>query len=393
MQLVLFLAGVFVITLILGRLLEKIRIPWIFAALLIGLGLAAYNPFGDVTSSPEFLFLANLGMYFLLFIIGFELDIKELKDSSVFILKATVIIILSEALMGSFLVHYFFGLPWVTAFLLSLSFATVGEAVLLPIFDDLKITKTRFGQTALAIGALDDVFEVATIIAISVLLGYSTGHGSMNVWLNIIVLVSLFALTFLVIHLRKFINHFKYHDISMYFLISIILLFTFIGIGSYVESAALGALLAGISLRYIAPKRTMKYLESDIKTLAYGFLAPIFFLWVGVDVNIPYLLKYPLLILMFMCAINITKILSSIAIGRKEMGTKKSFLLGIALSVKFSTSIVILKLLLEKGVIQSDVYSVLIGTQILFKFVLPFLLSYLITRWDISFTKNISRVG
>ena len=82
MQLVLFLAGVFVITLILGILLEKIRIPWIFAALLIGLGLAAHNPFKEVTSSPEFLFLANLGMYFLLFIIGFELNIKELKKSS-----------------------------------------------------------------------------------------------------------------------------------------------------------------------------------------------------------------------------------------------------------------------------------------------------------------------
>ena len=68
-----FLAGVFLLTFLLGRLLEKIRIPWIFSALLIGLGLAAYNPFTEVTDSSSFIFLAELGMFFLLFIIGFVL--------------------------------------------------------------------------------------------------------------------------------------------------------------------------------------------------------------------------------------------------------------------------------------------------------------------------------
>ena len=81
----LFLGLVFLLTFLIGRLLEKIRVPWIFAALLVGSFLAVYNPFQTITSSPTFEFLAQLGMYFLLFMIGFEINLKELKKSKNFI--------------------------------------------------------------------------------------------------------------------------------------------------------------------------------------------------------------------------------------------------------------------------------------------------------------------
>ena len=86
-NLMLFLAGVFLVTFLVGRLLEKFRIPWIFSALLIGLGLAAYNPFKEITSSEPFIFLAQLGMYFLLFIIGFEINFAEIRKKKVLLLK------------------------------------------------------------------------------------------------------------------------------------------------------------------------------------------------------------------------------------------------------------------------------------------------------------------
>jgi Kef-type K+ transport system membrane component KefB len=84
---------------------------------------------------------------------------------------------------------------------------------------------------------------------------------------------------------------------------------------------------------------------------------------------------------------NATKIVSSYFMGRNVLGTKKSIVLGISLSVKFSTSIVIIKLLFENGLIESGLYSVLVGTTIAFKFVIPVLLSYLITKWKIGFSK------
>ena len=387
MELILFLAGVFLATFIIGRFLERIRIPWIFSALLIGLVLSAYNLFREITSSPSFVFLAELGMFFLLFIIGFELNIKKILKSSSFILRTTFVIIFAETLFGTFLVHYVFNVSWLISALVASSFATVGEAVLLPILDEFRLVKTKLGQTILGISVLDDIIEVLTIIIFSIIIGRSVGHTHFNIGMDLIILFALFGLAFIIIKLRKYITYFKYKDIPSFFLFIIFFIFLFVGIGRFVESAALGALLAGISLRNIIPNKILKIIDSEIKTMAYGFFAPIFFLWVGIDTDVAYILKFPLLVLLVMAMTKTTKIGSSYIMGKKVLGTRKSILLGISLSVKFSTSIVIIKLLFEKGLIQSDLYSVLVGTTIAFKFVVPFLLSYLITKWNIGFSK------
>ena len=190
MELILFLAGAFLLTFLIGRLLEKIRIPWIFSSLLIGLGLAAYNPFKEITSSSSFTFLAELGMFFLLFIIGFELDLKKMFNSSGFILKTTFTIILSETIFGTLLVHYIFNVSWLISVLVASSFATVGEAVLLPILDEFRLVKTRLGQTIIGVGVLDDIIEVVTIIFFSMVIGRAVGHTHLNTGMNLAILLA-----------------------------------------------------------------------------------------------------------------------------------------------------------------------------------------------------------
>ena len=384
MEIILFLAAVFLLTYLVGRMLEKIKVPWVFAPLLIGLGLSAYNPFNEITSSSTFVFLAQLGMYFLLFSIGFELDLGKMLKSSKFIIKVTSVIILAEAIAASVLLHYIFGLSWIISFLLSLSFATIGEAILLPILDEFRLTKTKFGQTILSIGVVDDIFEVITIIAVTVLFGYSAGNSSIPMEKNILILILLFALTFLLIKYSERIQLIKYKNISLVFLVSMFLFFLFSGIGNVIEATALGALLAGVASKKITPPKSLKAIHSQIKILTYGFLAPIFFLWVGLDVNINHLIKYPLLILLFTVVTYLVKATTSFFMTRSQLGNRKAFLLGISLCVRLSTSIVIIKLLLEQNLITSEIYSILIGTQLIFKFIIPIAMSYFITKWDIA---------
>ena len=107
MDIILFLAVVYLFTFFVGILLEKIRIPWIFASLIFGLLLAAYNPFPIVTNSETFKFLANLGMLFLLLMIGLEIDLKEMISKSKFFMKATTFIILFETLFFWVFLVYF----------------------------------------------------------------------------------------------------------------------------------------------------------------------------------------------------------------------------------------------------------------------------------------------
>jgi len=399
MDLLLFLGGIFLFTFLIGILLEKIRIPWIFAALILGLGLAFKNPFPQVTNSETFGFLGELGMYFLLFLIGFELDFLKIRQLGRFIIKATFLIIFLEAIFGSLVIHFIFGYSWFISVLIALSFATVGEAILIPILDEFNLTKTKLGQSILGIGTLDDIIEVLVIILVVASLPFLTGDekGSGLYSSQILVisgfLIALFLFSFILIRLKKRFSLMKIPKIEAIFLLILAIFFLFLGFGKMVEATitAIGALLAGITVRNLLSKERIEIIEPYMKAVTYSLFGPIFFLWVGIDADVNYLIQSPLLILLVISVSYFAKILASYLVARRELGKRLAFLMGVALGVRFSTSIVIIKLLFEKGIMESRLYSVLIGSTIAFKFIIPFLLSFLITRWRISLLTRASK--
>jgi len=379
----LFLALVFLFVFIVGMLIERMRIPWIFAALILGSLLAVYNPFSSITSSQMFSFLAQLGMYFLLFVIGFEIDLKKLKKTSKFILKSTFFIIILEALFGGLLIHYIFRYDWFISFIVSLSFATVGEAILIPILDEFKIVNTDLGQSIIGIGTLDDLIEIFVLILVILLVGTNT-YTNMNTVLILTSIFVLFILTFGLTKLRKESKRFNFLNIEILFLLTLVIFFIFVGIGEYGHATPIAALLAGVSIKTFVPEKRLKVIESEIKTMCYSFFAPIFFLWVGIMMDIKYILSYPFLVFLIVVVSKGIKILGSYIIAKKELGLKKSILLGIGLSVRFSTSIIIIKILFENNLIGLDLYSVIIASSIVFKFIIPVLFSNLLVRWKIA---------
>ncbi|MBW3022595.1 cation:proton antiporter, partial [Candidatus Woesearchaeota archaeon] len=141
-------------------------------------------------------------------------------------------------------------------------------------------------------------------------------------------------------------------------------------------------------LKTFMPKGRLELIESEIRTICYGFFAPIFFLWVGSSIDIKYIFSYPLLILLVFAVSSISKLVSSYIIGAKELGRKKSILMGIGLSVRFSTSIIIVKILLDKGIIREDLYSVIIASSIIFLIVIPIVFSNLLLKWKVAKTER-----
>ena len=373
----LFLSLVFIFTFLVGRLIEKFRVPWIFAALLLGAILAIHNPFDYITASPIFDFLSNLGMYFLLFIIGFEINLKQIKEKEGFIIKSAFFIIFLEAILGSLAIHFIFEYSWFVSFLAALSFATVGEAILIPILDEFKIINTRLGQTIISIGTLDDIIEISILILVIVFVG-AGAHGEFNIGIIIFSLLALFIFTFGLSKLKKQGEKFNVLKIETLFLFTIGILFLFLGVGEYASSTALGAILAGIGLKTFIPEERLKVIENEIKAVCYGLFAPIFFLWAGINMDMKYLAAYPLLILLIIIISSGSKYLGSYIIARKEMGFKQAILLGTGLSVRFSTSIVVIRILFENKIIADDLYSVIIASSIIFTFVIPILFSQLL---------------
>lgn len=393
MEFALFFAAVYLVTLAVGLLLERFRVPWVFAALLLGLAFATYNPFPQVTSSETFAFLGELGMFFFLFVIGLEMDLQEIIDKGRFILKVATGLIALEAIVGALFLHFVFGTPWIVAGIVALSFATVGEAVLLPILEEFGLMESDIGQSIVGVGVIDNLFEILAITLVSVLLGVRAEAGGVNILAVLGALAALFGATSLIWRLPNEVlpigrKGFWFSRTEMsegaLFVFVLFIFFTYIRIGSLADAAAIGALLAGIAVENFIPTERFELVEDDVKAVTYGFFGPLFFLWVGLDANIDYLLTAPLLVIALIVVVKATKIGGSYLLGRSELGGKRSLFMGVSLCVKFSTSIVIVKLLFERGLFGSELYSVLIASTIAFKFIVPFLLAAMYSRWEIT---------
>lgn len=382
MNIFLFLGLIFLATFLLGRLLEKIKIPWIFAALLLGAAVSMYNPFTSITLSPVFNFLSSLGMYFLLFVIGFEINLKKIKQQKTFILKSTLFIIFLEVALGSLLIHSVFSYSWFISFIIALSFATVGEAILIPILDEFKIVNTRLGQLIVGIGTLDDIIEILVLILVIIFVGVAN-NGHFNIILITLSLFGLFALSFVLSKLKRGGQCFKVLKIETLFLFALAILFLFLGVGEYAGAGALGAILAGIGLKTFLPLERLKVIEGNVKAVCYGLFAPIFFFWAGVSMDMLYLISYPLLILLVIMVSAGAKYLGAYIVGRKKLGLKQSIILGTGLSVRFSTSIIVIKILFEQGIIKEDLYSIIIASSIVFTFVIPIIFSQLLKSYKL----------
>ncbi|MGC9310515.1 MAG: cation:proton antiporter [Candidatus Aenigmatarchaeota archaeon] len=383
MELLLFLAAIFLFTFVVGHLLERFRLPWIFAALLLGVILAVRNPFLEATGSETFSFLAHLGMYFLLFMVGFEIDLAKIRAQSRFYFSATFFIILLEGAFGSVLIRYFFGTEWLISVLVALSFATVGEAILVPILKEFRADRSSVGYSIINIGFLDNIIEVLLLVAVCFMVGVQSGSTFAGLGFQVSALVVLFVmaygLTLLGVEGRKF----KVHGIETVFLFAMFIFFLFLGVGSFALAMPIAAVLAGVALKNFLPSSRLGYIESEIRTMAFGFFAPIFFVWIGLSADIPYLMTVPWLVLVVFLVASGSKLLGSLIACRPRFGTKKALLIGLGLSVRMSTSLVVLKILLDSGLIEAHLYSVLIASTIVFKFAIPLLFSRLLLRWGV----------
>lgn len=363
-----------------GFLLEKyLRMPWMFSALFLGIILSAFGLFTGPIESEPFQSLATLGMLVFLFIIGFNLDLKKMRELKKHLFIGTIFIIGLEGFFGSLLLYFVFPTEVSNSFLValiaSMSFATVGEAILLPILSEFKVVNTNFGQLTLGIGTLDDIIEVlilAFVPALSVLLPKGQVQGAPDTLSIISGLCGMFFLAFAMIKFGDKVKNVlkkNSHPHYTHLLLLLVIFFSFAALSGifFEDLAAIGALLGGIVTRQLWPAEILAEDEKAIDFLGYIFLSPLFFLSLGAKVSLSSLFIYPTLVVFIWIVAKGSKLLGSFLLFHKLLGNKYSLLMGLGLSVRFSTSLIVQFILFKSGFISLALYSAFIATAVLMK--------------------------
>jgi Kef-type K+ transport system membrane component KefB len=396
MEIALFFALAYGITVLVGVPLERLKIPWIFGALLLGMGLAAWNPLQKVTSGPEFKFLSEVGMYFFLYVVGFELSLENISIDRKFKLSTATLIILAEAIPAAIFIHYIWGTRWLYAATVGFSFGTLGEAAILPVLHKFKLVKTDIGETILGVGIANMFFEILVVSVVAVLLvlyGQGGGFLDQNAHLtlggSLGTIAALGVITFLVRRIPpgrvyEILDIFQVgrkHEVA--FALSLVVFFGLLCIASFGKAGALAALLGGIAVRPIFPVHLAEGIIDDVRVVTYGVFTPLFFISAGLETDPHYLLLHIPLVLAFMANCMAGKAWVGVMQGWGKFGLKKSVFMGASWMMKFNTSIVIMKLMYDAKLIEKPLFSTLVAVKICLKFAIPVLMGWMLTRWNV----------
>jgi Ca2+-transporting ATPase len=382
------LSLIFSLTFGLGYFFSKLRLPSILAALFIGIALS-YTPFVSLIHTPKietvFEFLSNLGVLFLLFYIGLQIDLKEMRKSSSDILWLTILNTTFPFIFGV-IVMLLYGYGWAIALVIGMTRMPTAEAVIVPILDEFKMLKTKVGIFIIGAGVLDDIIEVLLVGIVSVWIGMKTGESHGSFVILVTGMSSFMILSWIFYrYLPLILQNYKAKDLSSLMIFALIILFGFGGFGEYVEiGMVIGAIFAGIIMRPLFENNEKKgeFLTKTTQTLSYGFFGVLFFFWVGFIADIEGFLKEPLLAIVLYLAGTSGKLFGALLmIPIKKLNFKEAVIVGVGLDARLTTEIIVAQLLFSASIIDLKLFTALVTASSFTALTVPLIFTLLIRFW------------
>ncbi|EOD4496754.1 monovalent cation:proton antiporter family protein [Staphylococcus aureus] len=275
-------------------------LPVVVAEILMGIVIG--NSFLNIVERDSILnILSTLGFIFLMFLSGLEIDFKAFKkdkrarqgqnddESSIPGHLNLALTVFAFIMIISILLAYVF--KWLglvdDVLLMVIIISTISLGVVVPTLKEMNIMRTTIGQFILLVAVLADL---VTMILLTVY-GAINGQGGSTIWL-IGILVVFTAISYILgvqfkrmSFLQKLMDGTTQIGIRAVFALIILLVALAEGVGA---ENILGAFLAGVVVSLLNPDEEM---VEKLDSFGYGFFIPIFFIMVGVDLNIPSLIK------------------------------------------------------------------------------------------------------
>ena len=346
------LSIVIIVATLLGGLLRALKQPLIPAYVIAGLIIGPI--LGYVTDSELISSLSEVGIAFLLFIVGLELDFKKIRSVAGVAFAAGLIKSL-VLFAGGLSLGRWFGFTGAESFLIGIVLAFSSTVVVVKMYADARELDTLHGRTIIGILLAEDFLA---ILALSVL-----WTGSLSVGNAAFMLAKLAGLMLGAIVFSKFLlgplYGFAAKSQEIFFLASISIAFLFALVASWLGlSIVIGAFIAGVALA------NLPYTYEIIGKIVplKDFFATIFFVSLGLVLPLHELPAIALPFAVLFVVVLLLKPLLAMVISSLQGFTKRpSFLGSISLSQVSEFSLIIVVQAMEVGtgqqVIGQDVFA------------------------------------
>lgn len=373
----------------LGTLSKKIGFPQIAGMIVAGLLLrflpwfrnfGANEPGSLFGETEKFIgYVSEIGVILIMFSAGLGTNLKSLMKSGV---KATVIAlcgVLVPLIMGTIMVLCFWGFSgWGTPeFFKAMFIGTILTATSVSIsvatLQELGKLKSDLGQTIVSAAIIDDVFG---IIALTIVLGISSGSGGIAVILVKTVLFFIAAILTGYILFRVFKWYDRRHPhsrrIPIYGL-GIALIYAYAAEKFFGIADITGAYIAGVVFCSLTDA---PYMEQKIDINSYMIFSPVFFASIGLKTDLSgmniSLLWFTVAFVLVGC---ISKIIGCGGVSRlMGFSWNDSYKVGLGMMVRGEVALIVAQKGLSVGIVESKYFTPVILLIIVSSMVVPILM-------------------
>lgn len=273
-----------------GYLSVRLGQPAVLGELLVGILLGPslldllHLPFLMHALAGTIAEFGELGVLLLMFLAGLELHFDEMRQNLRVAMLAGFLGVIWPVLLG-WGAGLLFGLRQNSALFLGLMLGATSVSISAQTLMELKALRSRVGLGLLGAAVFDDIL---VILLLSVFLAFQTGGASsgiffillrMALFLGFSMLFGLYALPWLLFKMSRL-------PISQGLLTLSLVVLLLYGVAAEVlggMAAITGAFLAGLMLARCSEKERV---EMGMRALAYGLFVPIFFVNIGLSINL-----------------------------------------------------------------------------------------------------------
>lgn len=293
---------------------KKLGLGSVLGYLIAGIIIGPYG-FKFIGNVEEVLHFSEFGVVLLLFVIGLELNPKKLWELKIPIFGMGGLQILANTLLFMSC-SYLIGLSWKVSLLIGMGFSLSSTAMAIQILNEKKLLNTTGGSSNFSILLFQDIAVIPMLAVLPLLVAQQSSIQSSTNYLVIlktiaIILVTVIGGRYLLRPLLRFVASLHLREIFTATTLLLVMAMAFL-MQSLDISMALGAFLAGVLL---ADSEYRHALETDIEPFK-GLLLGLFFISVGMSVNLESILEEPMLIAGLVAGSFALKTIAHYAIGK-----------------------------------------------------------------------------
>ncbi len=362
-----------------GYLSTRLHQPSVFGEMLVGvlLGPSLINllhlPFITGTAiSSTISELGEIGVLLLMFLAGLELNVKDLTKNTRVAATAGVLGVVLPVGLGLGLGELT-GLDFNHSLFLGLTLGATSVSISAQVLIELKQLKSKVGLGLLGAAVFDDVL---VILILSTFLAFLSGGSSISEVLIVFAKMILFLGASVVIGiwvLPRIIRAVSKLPISQGLTTLALSVMLIYGVAAELlggMAAITGTFVAGLMFAR-TPEKHM--IEPNLHSLSYSFFVPVFFVGIGLEVNLRSIGADSLWILLLITVIAVLGKVIGAGGGAliSRFSFKESLQLGIGMVSRGEVGLIIAKIGLDNGYLSDELFSVIVGMILITTLITP----------------------